>query len=101
MEQQNLELKELIKELSTKIPGLNKEENSELEGTIENSEHQEGVQEESKDVGTRGKDSLIENILVQNFMLLFGAKPGHGVSTKTQFIFDVMSCFEKYYDILT
>ena len=34
-------------------------------------------------------------------MLLFGAKPGNGVSTKTQFIFDVMSCFEKYYDIST
>ena len=34
-------------------------------------------------------------------MLLFGAKPGNGISTKTQFIFDVMSCFEKYYDILT
>ena len=34
-------------------------------------------------------------------MFLFGAKPGNGISTKTQFIFDVMSCFEKYYDILT
>ena len=31
-------------------------------------------------------------------MLLFGAKPGNGVSANTTFIFDVMSCFEKFYD---
>ena len=34
-------------------------------------------------------------------MLLFGAKPGNGVSTNTKFIFDVMSCFERFYDKLT
>ena len=34
-------------------------------------------------------------------MLLFGAKPGNGVSTNTKFIFDVMSCFEKFYDLET
>ena len=39
--------------------------------------------------------------MVQNFMFLFGTKPGRGVDAKTKFIFDVMSCFEKFYDLPT
>ena len=31
-------------------------------------------------------------------MLIFGAKPGYGVSDKTKLIFDVMQNFEKFYD---
>ena len=34
-------------------------------------------------------------------MLIFGAKPGYGVKGDTKLIFDVMSCFEKFYDKLT
>ena len=33
-------------------------------------------------------------------MFLFGEKPGFGIKEKTKFIFDVMSCFEKFYDKL-
>ena len=47
-------------------------------------------------------DAIIEKVyLVQNFMLLFGTKPGRGVDAKTDFIFDVMRCFEKFYDLPT
>ena len=31
-------------------------------------------------------------------MLIFGAKPGDGVSTDTKLIPDVMRCFEQYYE---
>ena len=45
----------------------------------------------------RGKARIAE-LIVQNFMLIFGAKPGYGVSDKTKLIFDVMQNFEKFYD---
>ena len=34
-------------------------------------------------------------------MLFFGARPGKGVKENTNFIVDVMSCIENYYDKLT
>ena len=34
-------------------------------------------------------------------MLIFGAKPGNSVTGDTKLIFDVMSCFENFYDKLT
>ena len=49
----------------------------------------------------RGKYGLLEDILVQNFMLIFGAKPGVGVKSDTKLIHDVMSCFQKFYEKLT
>ena len=39
---------------------------------------------------TRGKDNLLEKVVVQNFMFLFGAMPGNGVSAETNLIVDVM-----------
>ena len=54
-----------------------------------------------EDLRSRGKDGLLEEVLVQNFMLIFGAKPGYGVSSNTKLIYDVMNCFENFYDKLT
>ena len=54
-------------------------------------------QEESKKEG-RGF-SLVEGKLDrQNFMLIYGAKPGMGVNIDTKLIHDVMTCFLELYN---
>ena len=50
---------------------------------------------------TRGQESLLETTKQMNFMFLFGAKPGYGVSAETKLIFDIMINFEKFYDKAT
>ena len=42
--------------------------------------------------------SLVEDNITENFMLVFGAKPGYGVKIDTKLVKDVMSCFHDLYD---
>ena len=42
--------------------------------------------------------SLVEDNITENFMLVFGAKPGYGVKIDTKLVKDVMACFHDLYD---
>ena len=50
---------------------------------------------------SRGEDSRVEDTMVQNFMLIFGAKPGDSVIADTKLIRDITRCFEQFYDLFT
>ena len=43
--------------------------------------------------------SLVEDVLIDNFMLIYGSKPGYGVKIDTKLIRDVMRCFLELYDM--
>ena len=96
---ENQKLKKQVKKFSDNVE---KSEDVKEEDPLKGSAQKEQVEQEESKVGpSRGKDSLIEDVFVQNFMMIFGAKPGDGVSTDTKLIPDVMRCFENYYDRLT
>ena len=57
----------------------------------------EPVKKEEKEKVSRGAYSLVQDVVTQNFMFLFGSKPGFGVIENTKLIKDVMRSFGELY----
>ena len=57
----------------------------------------EPAKKEEKVKISRGAYSLVLDVVTQNFMFLFGSKPGFGVVENTKLIKDVMRSFGELY----